>query len=45
MSKYLSSSGFKWIDLKEFSLNRYSSSNLKECVLELDLEYSKELHN
>ena len=45
MSKYLPSSGFKWIDLKELSLNKYSSNNLKGCVLEVDLEYSKELHN
>ena len=45
MSKYLPSSRFEWIDLKELSLNKYSSNNLKGCVLEVDLKHSKELHN
>ena len=46
MSKFLPTSGFKWIDPKEFDLNKYTSK--KGCVLELDLEYLKqlrELHN
>ena len=36
----------KWIDPKEFDLNKYTSNSLKGCVL--DLEYPKglrELHN
>ena len=47
MSEFLPTSGFKWIDPKEFDLNKYNSnsSNIaKECVLEVDLEYLKELH-
>ena len=39
MSKYLRTSGFKWIDPKEFDLNKYTSNSLKECVLEFYLEY------
>ena len=35
--------GFKCIDPKEFDLNKYSSNSSKECVLEVDLEYPKEL--
>ena len=48
MSKILPTSGFKWRDPKEFNLNKYSSSSSKRCVLELDVEYPKdllELHN
>ena len=43
MSKFLATSGFKWIDPKEFDLNRYTSNSSKRCVLEVDLEYPKEL--
>ena len=43
MSKFLPVNGFKWIDPKEFNLNKYSSNNSKENVLEVDLEYPKEL--
>ena len=28
---------------KEFHLNKYTSNNLKGCILEVDLEYPKEL--
>ena len=42
MSKFLPTSGFKWIDPKEFDLNKYSISS-KGCVLEVDLECGKEL--
>ena len=45
MSKFLSTSGFKWIDTKEFDLNKYSSNSSKGCVLEIDLEYPKEFEN
>ena len=43
MSKFLSTSGFKWIDPKEFDLNKYISNSSKGCVVEVDLEYPKEL--
>ena len=36
MSKFLTTSGFKRIDPKEFDLNKYTSSSL-------DLEYPKDL--
>ena len=43
MSKFLPTSGFKWIDPKEFDLNKYSSNSWKGCVPEVGLEYPKEL--
>ena len=43
MSKFLPTNGFRWIDLKEFDLNKYTSNSSKGCFLEVDLEYSKEL--
>ena len=43
MSKFFPTSGFKWIDPKEFDLNKYTSNSSKGCVLEVDLEYPKEL--
>ena len=44
ISKFLPTSSFKWIDSKEFELNKYTSSSWKGCVLEVDLEYAKELY-
>ena len=44
MSKFLLTSGFKWIDPKEFDLNKYTNNSSKGCVLEINLEYLKELH-
>ena len=43
MSKFLSTNGFKWIDPKEFDLNKYISNSSKRCAVEVDLEYPKEL--
>ena len=43
MSKFLPASGFKWIDPKDFDLNEYTCNTLKECVLGVDLKYSKEM--
>ena len=43
MCKFLPTSGFKWIDPKDFDLNKYSSNSSTGCVLEVDLEYHKEL--
>ena len=48
MSKFLPTSGFKWVDPKECDLNKYTSNSSKGCVFEVDLEYPKglsELHN
>ena len=45
MSKFLPASGLKWIDPKEFDLNKYNSINSNGCVLEVDLEYPKELQD
>ena len=42
-AKFLSTSGFKWIDPKEFYLNKYTSNSLKGCILKVDLKYLKEL--
>ena len=36
-------SGFKSIHPKGFDLNKYSSNSSKGCVLQVDLEYLKEL--
>ena len=36
-------SGQKWIDPKEFDLSKYTSNSSKGYVLEVDLEYPKEL--
>ena len=43
MSKFLPTSEFKWADPKEFASNKYASNNSKGCVLDVDLEYPKEL--
>ena len=45
MSKFLPTSGFKWIDPKEFDLNKYANNSSKGCFLKVDLEYPKELHD
>ena len=42
MSKFLLTRGFKWIDPKEFYLNKFTSnSSSKDCAFEIDLEYPK----
>ena len=43
MSMFLPTSGFKWIDPKVFYLDKYTRNSSKGCVLEVDLEYPKEL--
>ena len=43
MSNFLTASGFKWIDPKELDFNKYTSNSSKDCDLEVDLEYLKEL--
>ena len=43
MSKFLPTGGLKQIDPKEFNLNKYTSNSSRGRVLEVDLEYPKEL--
>ena len=43
MSTFFPTDQFKCIDLKEFYINKYIFNISKGCVLEVDLEYSKEL--
>ena len=43
MSKFLSTCGFKWLDPKEFDLNKYTCNSSQGHVLKVDLEYPKEL--
>ena len=43
MPKNLPTTGFKWIDPKDFDLNEYTSNISKGCILKFDLEYPKEL--
>ena len=43
ISKFLLTSGFKWIDPEEFELDKYTSNSSKGYVLEVDLEYPEEL--
>ena len=43
MSKLLPRWVFKWIDPKEFYLNKYTNNSSKGRVLKVDLEYPKEL--
>ena len=43
MSKFLPTSGFKWIDPKGFDLNKYTNNSSKGCILKVDLEYPIEL--
>ena len=43
MSKFLPTSGLKWIDPKEFEFNKYTKNSSKGCVFQVDLHYPKEL--
>ena len=43
MSKFLPTGGFKWIDPKEFNLNKYNNNSVKGCVSEVDPTYPKKL--
>ena len=42
-SKFLPRNGFKWVGPKEFELSKHTRNSLKDCILENDLEYPKEL--
>ena len=41
---FFPTSGYKWIDSKEFDLNKFTCNKSKGCVLEVDLEYPEELY-
>ena len=43
MSKFLPTSGLKWIYAIEFDLKKHTSNVSKWCVLEVDFVYPKEL--
>ena len=43
MYEFLPTSVFKWIDPKEFESCKCSRNSSKVCVLEVGLEYPKEL--
>jgi len=48
MSQYLPKGNFRWITEKEIekiNLAKYKEDSKKVLILEVDLEYSKELHN
>ena len=48
MSQYLPTSGFRWFNKQEIenlNLSEYNQDNEKGAILEVDLEYPKELHN
>ena len=48
MSQYLPTGGFKWLTPKRISnldLGKYRKDNKKGLILEVDLEYPKELHD
>ena len=45
MSKFLPMSRFKWLYSEEFDLNKYAQNISKVYVLEVDLEYPKEIRN
>ena len=45
MSQSLPTGGFIWKDINELQLNSYTEGSEKGLLLEVDLEYPKELHN
>ena len=48
MSQYLPTGGFKWLkqsQIQKLDLSKYKETSKKGLILEVDLEYPKELHN
>ena len=43
MSTFFPTGGFKWIEPKELNWNKYTSNSSKGYVLEIEIEYPKEL--
>ena len=44
MSQYLPTGNFRWITDKEINLGKYKTNGKKGLILEVDLEYPRELH-
>ena len=44
ISKFLPVGGFTWLDSTKSNLDKNDNEFLRGYVLEIDLEYSKELH-
>ena len=48
MSQYLTTGKFRWMEKKKFDkldLNKYTDDSQTSLILEVDLEYPKELHD
>ena len=48
MSQYLPTGGFKWLkqtEIDNLNLNKYKDNSKRGIILEVDLEYPKEIHN
>ena len=48
MSQYLPTGGFRWLKqnkINDLNLSKYDTENKKGLILEVDLEYPKELHD
>ena len=48
MSQYLPTGGFRWLkqtEIDKLNLNKYKDDSKRGLILEVDLEYPKELHN
>ena len=48
MSQYVPTDNFKWMtdkEIKRLNLGKYSADSKRGFILEVDLEYSKELHD
>ena len=45
MSQYLPTGGFKWLTEEEVNLSKFNDNSEKGLILEVDLEYPKELHD
>ena len=44
MSQYLAYGRFKWLNQNENDVNSIKENSSNGCILEVDLEYSDELH-
>ena len=44
MSKFIRRTGFNWLHAAKFGLDKHDDNSSQNCLLELDLEYPKELH-
>ena len=44
MSKSLSTDGLKWLDPAKLNSNKYDDNSSRGCVLQVHMEYPRELH-